>query len=249
MFGKANSWKDIFIHIGIMVLIFISVVILFFYIYLPNTTNHGETIEVPKLNGLSINQMEQIIDAKQLRFQINDSVYSPNLKPFTVLDQNPVGGSLVKKNRKIYLTISTQVPPKIKMPKLIDGSFKSAEITLKGYGLVLGQVKSVASPYLNLVIEQSFEGKPIESGTYLPKGSTIDLSIGDGAGGEEIAIPDLVGMNIDDAKNLLLEKGLNIGLEQIDSKSEALPGLITKQSPEKNTPIKTGGMVDIWISE
>ena len=249
MFGQAKSWKDVFLHIGIMVTILVVVVILFFYFYLPMTTRHGETIEVPKLVGMTVPEMEQLLDAKHLRYQINDSSYSPQLKPFTVLDQTPLAGSQVKETRKIYITVTTQNPPKVKMPKLVDGSLKSAEITLKGYGLEVGNVKTISSPYLNLVLEQSMNGMGIEAGKYVPKGSKIDLSVGDGAGGEEVAVPSLVGMALDEAKNLLLEKGLNIGLEQIDSDTKEIEGTITKQKPDKGTPLKSGGMVDIWVAE
>lgn len=249
MFGQAKSIKDLLVHLGIILAIFVVVVIIFFYVYLPTTTNHGETIEVPKLVGMTVPEMEALLDSKHLRYQINDSSYSPQLKPFTVLDQTPLAGSQVKESRKIYLTISTQNAPKVKMPKLIDGSLKSAEITLKGYGLEVGVVKNISSPYLNLVMEQSFNGRPILTGAYVPKGSKIDLSIGDGVGGEEVAVPDLAGMALDDAKNLLLEKGLNIGLEHIDTESKELTGIVTQQKPEKGTPLKSGGMVDIWVSE
>lgn len=250
MFTKPNSIKDVAIHIGIMLSIFVVIIVLFFYVYLPNTTHHGETIEVPKLIGLDKTQMEAVLEAKNLRYQINDSSYAPDKKANTILDQTPIAGAKVKENRKIYITLSTTTPPKIKMPKLIDGSLKSAEITLKGYGLELGDVKSVTSPYLNLVINQLYKGSPIAQGAYIPKGSKVDLQIGDGTGGEEISVPDLVGMPLEDAKNLLLEKGLNIGLEKVDTESkEAQEGIVTKQSPAKLTAVRTGGMVDIWISE
>jgi len=249
MFGQAKSWKDIFLHIGIMLALLVIVVCLFFYVYLPMTTNHGETVEVPKLVGLTVPEMEQLLESKHLRYQINDSSYSPQLKPFTVLDQTPLAGSQVKETRKIYITVTTQNPPKVKMPKLVDGSLKSAEITLKGYGLEVGTVSNISSPYLNLVLEQSFNGSPIVAGTYIAKGSKIDLKCGDGTGGEEIAVPALVGMALDEAKNLLLEKGLNIGLEQIDADSKEIEGTITKQKPEQGTTLKSGGMVDIWVSE
>jgi beta-lactam-binding protein with PASTA domain len=232
-----------------MLLIFLLVVGIFFYIYLPNTTRHGETIEVPVLKGLKFEQMVELLETKKLRYQINDSTYMPQLKPNTIIEQTPSGGSLVKENRMIYLTISSVTPPKIKMPKLVDGSLKSAEITLKGYGLELGEVKNVTSPYLNLVLEQSYQGRPIQAGAYIAKGSKIDLMVGDGVGGEEVAVPALTGMNLEDAKNILLEKGFNIGLEHIDSESNESAGIVTKQKPEKGSALKVGGMVDIWVAE
>lgn len=182
---KANSLKHLIIHIVIILILFIGIIWCFFFVYLPSTTSHGETIIVPKVTGMNIAEIEALLSSKNLNYQINDSSYSAGVKPFTVLDQNPAEGSQVKKNRKIYLSISAKNPPKVKMPKLVEMSLKSAEITLKSYDLKLGDVKYVSSPYPNLVLDQLVEDDPIAAGAYLSKGTTINLLVGDGNGKEE----------------------------------------------------------------
>ncbi len=245
MFFKAHSFADVLAHIFIMILIFVVGIAFFFYVYLPITTNHGKTITVPKLTGLSLNQMEEELEKNNLRYQINDSTFMPDVKPYTILSQHPTEGSKVKENRKIYVSVSAVNPPKIKMPSLVDGSFKNAEITLKGFGLVLGHVKTVPSPYQNLVIEQSVNGTPVKAGEYIAKGTKIDLVVGDGSGGVTMPVPDLIGLDIEEAKKLLFEKGLDLGLVEIDNNSDKSSGTITKQTPSAGT-IKSGEMVDVW---
>ena len=41
----------------------------------------------------------------------------------------------MKENRKIYLTINSKVPPKIKDANIINGSVKNAQLILKSYDL------------------------------------------------------------------------------------------------------------------
>ncbi|HEY8401889.1 MAG TPA: PASTA domain-containing protein [Cytophagaceae bacterium] len=247
MFFKANSLKDVFIHLGIITAIFFGLIILFFYVYLPATTHHGETITVPKLEGMSIDELEDFLASKDLRYQINDSSYAPGVKPLTVLTQHPTEGSKVKQNRKIYVTIASKNPPKVKMPKLIDGSLKSAEMTLKGYDLVKGDIKYIPSPYTNLVIDQLVDGKKILPGTYIPKGTKVDLVVGNGTGATEIEVPELINRDIEEAKIYLAGLGLSVGIIKYDPASDEIPGTVIKQKPSAGK-IRIGESIDIWVA-
>ncbi len=248
MFLKARSLKDVILHLLIMLVIFIAALLFFFYGYLPWTTNHGEMIAVPKLTGKTLKEIESYLKIKNLRYQVNDSSFIPDTKPFTILAQHPAEGAYVKENRKIYLSVSSLNPPKIKMPALIDGSLKNAEISLKSHGLLLGKVKPVPSPYHNLVVDQTLNGESIKTGTYVPKGSKIDLSVGDGSKGVQTEIPNLIGMSVEDAKSTLQKIGLDLGAVEPDNNSDLSSGTITKQSPTKGETLKTGDLVEVWIA-
>lgn len=184
-FLKADTKKDLFIHLAIILAIGVIIVVGFFYIYLPITTNHNETVSVPKLNGMHLDQLEEFLGQQHLRYQINDSTYVPGAKPHTVISQHPAEGTKVKENRKIYISISSLQPPKVKMPNLVDASLKSAEMMLRGNDLVKGNVRFVSSPYANLVLQQLIGNTPVKAGTYIPKGTKINLVVGDGEGKAE----------------------------------------------------------------
>ena len=246
MFLKANSFKDLLIHFFIMALLFVGIVLAFFFLYLPMATEHGETITVPKLTGMNAQELDSYLSSKDLRFQINDSSFSPGVKPLTILTQNPLPGAQVKKNRKIYVSVASVNPPKVKMPKLTDGSLKSAEMTLKSYNLALGNIKYVPSPYSSLVIEQLINGKPIQPGISIAKGTKIDLLVGNGAGTIDVEVPDLIGMSIEEAKAILSGENLVLGIEKTDPTSSATPGTVTRQKPAPGSTVKMGEMVDIW---
>lgn len=246
MFLKANSFKDLLIHFFIMAVLFVAMVLCFFFLYLPVATEHGETITVPKLTGMDSKELESYLSDKDLRFQINDSSYTPGVKPLTVLTQNPLPGSQVKKNRKIYISVASINPPKVKMPKLVDGSLKSAEMTLKSYNLALGTIKYVPSPFSNLVIDQLIKGKTVQPGASIAKGTKIDLVVGNGTSTEDVQVPDLVGMSVNEAKTILESEGLMVGIEKPDPSSAFSPGTITRQKPTPGTTVKKGEMIDVW---
>ncbi len=251
MFLKANSKKDVLIHLGIILAIGLILIFLFFYVYLPITTNHGETIKVPELKGKTLDQAEDLLDETNLRYQVNDSSYVAGAVPFSIISQHPLAGSEVKANRKIYVTVTAKNPPMVPMPELKDKSLKAAEMELKSRDLILAETKPVPSPFANLVIRQYSNGKEIEAGTHIPKVTKITLDVGNGSMTSEIELPNFVGMNIDDAKALLVEQGLLIGLEKKEQVSGKDKDVIIKQKPEykMGSKINRGQSVDLWYAK
>jgi hypothetical protein len=251
MFLKANSKKDVLIHLGIILTIGLILIFLFFFVYLPITTHHGETIKVPDLKGKTLDQAEGLLDENSLRYQVNDSSYVAGAVPFSIISQHPLAGSEVKANRKIYVTVTAKNPPMVPMPELKDKSLKAAEMELKSRDLILSETKPVPSPFANLVIRQYANGKEITAGTHISKGTKITLDVGNGSMTSEIELPNFVGMNIDDAKALLVEQGLLIGLEKKEQVSGKDKDVIIKQKPEykMGSKINMGETVDLWYAE
>ena len=248
-FFKAESLKDVLIHLAIIVSIFVALILIFFYYYLPATTKHGEYITVPKLEGMTIDQIEEVLDSKNLRYEISDSTYKVGIKPLTVLSQHPEAGNEVKENRRIYISVAAQNPPNLKMPTLIDNSLRGAEMQLKSLGLQVGIVTTSPNPSA-VVLSQSFQGSVIKPGTSIPKGSKIDLVIGSGVGDTEIEIPNLVGMYVSEATSTIQNMGLVVGIKSFDPNSGQPEQTIIKQKPTYQTGVKvrSGDVVDLWIS-
>ncbi|MEQ8811494.1 MAG: PASTA domain-containing protein, partial [Imperialibacter sp.] len=118
-----NSWRDVLIQLALMVAIAVVFLLGFFYVYLPNTTNHGETITVPDLEGIPLDELDEFLTDRNLRFEINkDSGFSSQYPALAVLKQFPLPNSKVKENRKIYISLNAKEPPKVRMPQLVDGS-------------------------------------------------------------------------------------------------------------------------------
>jgi eukaryotic-like serine/threonine-protein kinase len=250
---KAEKPVHILLHLAIIAGIIFLIALFFFKIYLPFSTNHNEKIVVPVLTGKSIEEIEETLDDADLRFHINDSSYVEGQKPNMVLSQHPEAGSEVKKNRKIYITVTASQPPKVKMPKLVDQSLKGAELTLKSFDLRVGNVSYQASPFKDLVLAQTVNGQDIVPGTYIAKGSRIDVVVGNGEAGEEVEIPYLVGMTKDEAIKDLESKGLKPGIIATDLETSETSGNVSRQSPDPSEgeakTIQKGSAVNLWIAE
>ena len=236
------------LSIAIGLLAFLS--LFYFYIYLPNTTNHGETITVPNLEGMDVDKIEGYLSGHDLRFEISDSSYSEDFPPLTVLQQFPKSGSKVKENRKIYITLNRVTPPTVPMPDLVDRSRINAEVVLKSNELRRGHIILEPSPFLNLVKEMRYLGKPIEEGTRVPKGAVIDLVVGDGNGRSDFRIGNLIGDSYETALFKLQGWNLHLGSVEIPAgvDTTGTSPVVYKQYPEINEQVRVGDPVDLWLA-
>lgn len=161
------------------------VVILTFILmwWLKQTTHHDQKITVPDLSKLTISEVQDKLDALDLRYEILDSAnYNPEYPRYSVIEQLPKAGKFVKENRKIYLTLNPSGYRKIKIPNVIGKTRRQAEPTLLAMGFKIGKISYV--PYIarDEVLELRYKGKKIAPGETLPKTTVIDLVLGDGTG-------------------------------------------------------------------
>ncbi len=246
---KTKSWKDLLIHVGIILSGVLILFLGFFFIYLPTSTNHGETITVPDLSGMSVEQLKEFLTSRDLRYELYDSDYVVNTKPNTVITQYPRPGSKVKEGRKIYITATMTNAPSVEMPELVNLSLRSAQMTLQSYGLQQGQIKYKPDLAQNAVLEQLYQGKTIKKNDKVPKGAKIDLVVGDGVGNTELDVPNIVGMPLSDAEFYLKGSGLQIGSIMYDNQRTETLGTVFKQNPPslEGNKIHVGEVVDLWV--
>ena len=74
-------------------------------------TDHGDIVTVPDFVGKHISSLDNFVEDKNINYRIIDSIYSPEEKPGIVLSQDPLKDESVKKNRTIYLYVTSVLPP------------------------------------------------------------------------------------------------------------------------------------------
>ena len=149
--------------------------------WLTFTTDHGHEIIVPDLRKMTEQQVEDAVDELNLEYVLLDSVdYNSHFPKHTVVEQDPLPGSKVKVNRKIYIKINSSGFTMVRIPNLIEKTYRQAVPTLKSLGLEEGTI--TYKPYIgkDMVIEMSWNGKKLNPGDKVFKSSKIDLVLGDG---------------------------------------------------------------------
>jgi eukaryotic-like serine/threonine-protein kinase len=217
--------KTILLAIGsVIAIVLIAFFSLGFY------TNHGAGIPVPPLKGLSADNAIKMLEDQGFDYRI-DSVYKVDVAPGTIIEQDPDPGTLVKENRIIYLTMVSTQAPIVSLPDVEGNLFIEASGVLKNYGLKFDTTyrADIAS---NRVLEVRYEGRIIKPGEKIPKGSKLELILGDGKGAGEYEIPNLINQDLDAAKLAIMGAGFTIGtIEYLGAITDSNNVIVVSQYP------------------
>ncbi len=143
-------------------------------------THHGESIEVPQLKGMNIDNARDVADGLDLKIIVSDSGYNKKLPAGQILEQSPVNGNLVKSGHSIYVTVNSGAAAKVQIPDIIDNSsYRGAEAELSALGFKLGEAMRVHGEK-EWVYGIVCNGRNVYFGDYVPVDATLRLQIGDG---------------------------------------------------------------------
>ncbi|MFC2152620.1 PASTA domain-containing protein [Bacteroidota bacterium] len=232
----------------------ITALLILTFLILKVYTHHGQALSVPDFTGMTIEEAHKNARKHKMRIEISDSVFNNNLPKGTVIEQNPLVGFKVKKNRRIFLTMNASNPEKVKMPNIVGVSHRQAEAVLKNAGLEIGRLIHVPDIAVNNVLKQKYNGVEIDEGTLVPKGSKIDLVLGMGLSNQTTRVPDLDHYNLERAKNRILRSALNIGAiiydESIIDGTDTIEAKVWRQYPsyKENKLIRLGSTIDLWFT-
>jgi beta-lactam-binding protein with PASTA domain len=159
--------------------------------WLTFTTDHGNEIAVPDLRKLTEEQVEDKLDELDLDYELLDSVdFRGDFPKYSVVEQDPMPGTKVKVGRKVYIKINSSGFSSVRIPDLIEKTYREAVPTLKALGLEEGTITYVPNLGKDMVLEMRYKGRNLKVGDRVLKASKIDLVLGDGKESyqEEIAV-------------------------------------------------------------
>jgi eukaryotic-like serine/threonine-protein kinase len=215
-------------------------------------TNHNEYLDVPDIKGMSLSEGIKKLDRHDLGYILTDSLFDPQIAPGTIIDQSPKVGDQVKSKRKIYITINSFNPPSVKLPNLVDMSKRQAILVLESYGLLPGNEIYQPDIAKDAVLSVRIKGKDVSEGILIPKGTTVDLVLGDGLGMVDVDIPDLIGLTVMEAMAVLDAVHLSLGtIRKEGNIQDELSAYIYFQQPEFGSRVKVnpGDPVHIYITD
>ena len=245
---KTKSFRNTIIA---AILVSIAIVLIAFY-SLSYYTRHGSGILVPKVMNMPIDKALSMLKDQGFGVSI-DSVYVLDQTPGTVIEQDPDAGTNVKEGRMIYLKIVKNQAPNVALPDIIDAPYISAEATLSNYGLKIGDTTFAPDIARNHVLQVKFAGQVIQAGAKIPKGSKVDLVLGDGSGASEVEIPDLVNQDLDAARFVLKNSGLALGVVTYQGTiTDSTNLVIVSQMPAKTdsvTKVGNGTRINVTVTQ
>ena len=221
-------------------------------LWLRRYTQHGVEVPVDDVRGMVVTEAEPVLTANGLRLIVVDSTYSDKVPFGTIVEQDPKPDSHAKHGRAVYVTINATTKRQITMPNLQDLSYRQAETTLRGLGLVVDSVYEYEpSAFRDLVLDVRMDTLSIQPGDKIAVGSLVRLVVGYGKGTERVEVPTVVGLTLRDARSLLLSRRLTIGAVTCDEEEvpeEGAVQYIYRQEPNPGDKIIEGETVAIWLS-
>lgn len=220
-------------------------------IWLRAYTQHGVEVEVEDVRGMVQAEAEPILAAKGLRLIVVDSTYSEKVPFGTIVEQDPKPASHAKHGRAVYVTVNASGRRQIIMPNLQDMSYRQAETTLRGLGILVDSVYEYEpSAYRDLVLDVRMDTMSIQPGDKIEVGSLVRLVVGFGKGTDYVEVPTVIGLTLRDARSLLLHRRLTIGAVNYDEEEleEGTDRYVYRQMPDVGEKIIEGETVSLWLS-
>lgn len=179
LFGPVVYWNLI-----AMVLVGVALCI-GLWVWMVKYTMHGESVEVPDLKGMTLNDAEYALENLELVTVVVDSAYVREQPAGIVLDQKPGFGSRVKSGREIYLTINQKQTPTNTIPDIAGNcSRREAEARLRALGFKIGPMEFVQGDP-DWVIALKVNGREVYSGERVPCDAPVVLVVGNSSVGSE----------------------------------------------------------------
>lgn len=193
----------------------------------------SQNIEIPSIVGKQGIQYKRELESLGLKYELSGYVESDLEKDF-VLDTYPKPGTVLKKNQVVKVVLSKGIE-QVRVPSIVDKTIEEARKILEIKGLKIGNIKEIFSEVYNvgkIIIQNPSHNSETQKNGY------VDIVVSKGSETRLIAVPDFVGLDIIDAKNLASIKGVLIELTPIDTEVKEDNGKVFEQSIPKDIEIK-----------
>ncbi|MFQ5946305.1 MAG: PASTA domain-containing protein [Anaerolineae bacterium] len=207
-----------------------------------NLTLERDRIDVPVVIGLDLKEASRQVREVGLKPRMAGEEYHVAFPKGTVIRQSPSGGSRVRKNKEVRLTISRGSDETL-APDLVGRPLARAQRVLAEEGLLLGSTAKVhmSLPAGEVVAQNPPAGFPVR------RGSAVSLLISLGEEERFYVMPNLVGQREEEAIAILKEMGLEPRVTY--ESSGGLPRRVILQEPSFGTRIKEKEQVTLVVAQ
>lgn len=197
-------------------------------------------VNVPKIVGLLQEDAAKLLEQNGLKLEVAGTDKSDKAEG-TVLKCFPEEGTPADPEKPVRVILSGGTP-KIKVPDLKDVDIKSAKDMLANYGLELGNIEQKFS---DTIAKDSVISQDPAADTEVSKGDKVNIVVSKGKEVVNTKVPNVVGLNIDDAEALLKSRKLNINKVSEQTSNKDLDKKVKSQSIEAEVDIREGQTITV----
>lgn len=211
---------------------------------MPLYVKRGEVGVVPKVIGLQVDEAVALLEEAGYDPIRYETQFSDKAKEGTIMRQTPEGGDETKPGRKVYLIISGGKEMVI-VPNFTGLNLKDARISLVRANLELARTELVFTDSAPSGIV--FRQIP-SAGEKISASRQVTLYVSQGPRTGLVAVPSLLGVNLEEAIRRLSSVGLSVGTRSTQP-GEGVPGTIIATYPDAGDLVSEGSSVDLFFIE
>ena len=219
----------------------ISAVFIFTMLYLNNPLEKVPDLKAPELVGKMYDEVRVAPEYENINIVVEETRFSTLHPNGEIIDQYPVAGRTIKENSTLKVTVSkgSQV---VSVPNIIGHEETEAYRILSETGLEYKKVSVFSFDGAGTVV--SVEPGP---GSEVDSGTEVKVMVSMGPESTVSDVPNVTGVSMEKAMELLDEKGINIGGVTYESSDRAY-GTVIAQDPAPGSQIAVGGFVNLKVS-
>lgn len=196
----------------------------------------GREVKVIDVRGLHKDVAEEKLNEINLELRVKSEVYSSEYEKDHVISQSVEAGETVKEGYPIEVTISKGVE-EVDVPYVVNKPVDEAEILIEDADL-----NSVVKLVFSDIPKGYVISQTPEADERVAKGTVVNLVVSDGPEIKYVIVPNVIGENIDKARNELTALGLNVEAkyeynENVDKDIIIWQDLTAGSEVEENTTI------------
>ncbi|WP_260636762.1 Stk1 family PASTA domain-containing Ser/Thr kinase [Streptomyces angustmyceticus] len=204
--------------------------------------NKGGTMPAPNLVGKTLKEAKAF--GRNGSFQVSEGGRKAcdNVKKGQVTEQDPKSGDDIAKNDTVTVTMCTGAV-KVTVPDVEDLSFENAVDRLERKGFKnVKKVSQESDRTPGTVLKQNPAGQ-----SEAAKSTVIVLTVAQEA--PKQTVPSVTGQDFETAQRQLQSLGFEVSKTEQETPDPNQVGKVLKQSPEGNTPAKTGSTVTLTVGK
>ena len=205
----------------------------------------GSAVEMIDLIGKDVSEAKDFAASNDLSLEIDEKESDEGIEPGTILSQSVDAGEVINRGDQFSIVIAKETE-QVKVPDLENMTISEAQSTLRSAGLNLIVDKTEFSDDVpaDRIISQS-----PKADQKISKGESVHVVMSKGADDKTTVVPNLKGVTLEKARDLLSQQGLKLGNIEEREDISVGPGEIVWQQYNSGNQVKEGTAVDVIISK
>ena len=214
------------------------------YLVMPAYTRQNQNRIMIDIKNRNLDDALKILKSENYRYEVSDTLYTNKFQLGTIVDQYPKPNTRVKSGRTVRLKIA-QPEKSVAIPNLIGQSRRSAELELNQMGLLIDTVYTEYNPeYPNGTIAWQYP----KAGDRRKKGMGIQITVSKGMPPNFFQVPNLIGLSINQAKDLIFKSRLKVGKISYHQDQDLVPYTVLDQSIKNGTVLDITATINLVVS-